>query len=195
MGSITLFKKMVFAGGLALSGVAWATTPSAIMLANTCAACHGTAGSSVAQIPSLAGAPAEYFVESMKAFKSGERKATVMDRVAKGYSDKEIALMGDYFAQQKQIPMKQGFDQAKAGHGKRLHDKFCEKCHEDGGRKPDQGGVLAGQSMTYLSFSMADFLSGERAMDKDMKKKVDEMFKSNDKSSVDALINFYGSQQ
>lgn len=195
MGSITLFKKMVFVGGLALSGAAWAATPSAVMLANTCAACHGTGGSSVAQIPSLAGAPAEYFVETMKAFKNGARKATVMDRVAKGYSDEEIALMGDYFAQQKLIPMKQGFDKAKASQGQRLHDKFCEKCHEDGGRKPDQGGVLAGQSMTYLTFSMADFLDGQRTMDKDMKKKVDEMLQSHDKSSIDALIHFYGSQQ
>lgn len=195
MGSTTLFKKMVFAGGLALSGAAWAATPSAVMLANTCAACHGTGGSSVAQIPSLAGAPAEYFVETMKAFKSGARKATVMDRVAKGYSDEEIALMGEYFANQKLIPMKQSFDKTKASNGKRLHDKYCEKCHEDGGRKPDEGGILAGQSMLYLGFSMDDFLSGHRDMDKDMKKKVDEMLKDTDKSSVDALIHFYGSQQ
>lgn len=195
MGSISLFKKMVFAGGIALSGAAWAATPSAVMLANTCAACHGTAGSSVAMIPSLAGAPAEYFVETMKAFKSGARKATVMDRVAKGYSDEEIALMGDYFANQKLAPMKQGFDKTKVSQGKQLHDKYCEKCHEDNGRKPDQGGILAGQSMLYLSYSMADFLNGQREMDKDMKKKVDEMLKSNDKASVDALIHFYGSQQ
>ena len=195
MGSITLFKKMVFAGGLALSGAVWAATPSAVMLANTCAACHGTGGSSVAQIPSLAGAKAEYFVDTMKAFKSGARKATVMDRVAKGYSDEEIALMGDYFAQQKQIPMKQGFDKAKANQGMRLHDKYCEKCHEDGGRKPDEGGILAGQSMLYLTFSMDDFLSGEREMEKDMKKKVNEMLRDTDKSSIESLIHFYGSQQ
>jgi sulfide dehydrogenase cytochrome subunit len=165
------------------------------MLANTCAACHGTGGSSVAQIPSLAGAKAEYFVDTMKAFKSGARKATVMDRVAKGYSDEEIALMGDYFAQQKQIPMKQGFDKAKANQGMRLHDKYCEKCHEDGGRKPDEGGILAGQSMLYLTFSMDDFLSGEREMEKDMKKKVNEMLRDTDKSSIESLIHFYGSQQ
>ncbi len=195
MGSTKLLQNMVLAGGLALSATSMAATPSAAMLAGTCAACHGTNGSSVAVIPSLAAAPAEYFVETMKAFKSGARKATVMDRVAKGYSDEEIALMGDYFAQQKLIPMKQGFDKTKLNQGKRLHDKYCEKCHEEDGRKPDVGGILAGQSMMYLTFSMDDFLSGEREMEKDMKKKVNEMLKETDKSSIESLIHFYGSQQ
>lgn len=196
MGSTTLFKKIIFAGGLALSSAAWAATPSGVMLSNTCAGCHGTEGSSVAILPSLAGAPAEYFVDSMKGFKSGTRKATVMDRIAKGYSDKEIELMGEYFAAQKPIPMKQNFDKTKAAQGKRLHDKYCEKCHEEDGRKPDQGGILAGQSMLYLTFAMDDFLSGEREMEKDMKKRVDEMLRdAGGKASVESLIHFYGSQQ
>jgi sulfide dehydrogenase cytochrome subunit len=195
MNPTILFKGLILAGGVALSSTALAATSSGAMLSATCAACHGTNGSSVGILPSLASAPSSYFVDSMKGFKSGTRKATVMDRIAKGYSDEEIQLMGDFFAAQKVVPMKQKFEQVKASHGKMLHDKYCEKCHEDGGRKPDEGGVLAGQSMTYLDFTMADYLSGMREMDKKMKRKVDELLKENDKSSVEALIHFYGSQQ
>ncbi|MCW8917350.1 MAG: cytochrome c4 [Gammaproteobacteria bacterium] len=195
MNSKIVLRNIVLAGGVALSSTAWAATPSGEMLGATCAACHGTNGSSVGILPSLASTPASYFVDSMKGFKSGTRKATVMDRVAKGYSDEEIQLMGDFFEAQKVVPMKQKFESVKASQGKKLHDKYCEKCHEDGGRKPDEGGVLAGQSMIYLTFSMADFLSGDREMDKKMKRKVDELLEESDKAGIDALIHFYGSQQ
>lgn len=190
-----ILKQTVFAVGMALSAGATAATPAPEMLAGTCAACHGTGGSSVAVIPSLAGAPAEYFVDSMTAFKDGSRKATVMDRIAKGYSDEQIEAMGAYFAAQKLTPMKQGYDPVLAGNGKLLHEEYCNVCHEDGGKKPDEGGVLAGQSMIYLSFAMDDFMQGEREMVKKMKRRLGEMLEAHGQASVEALIHFYGSQQ
>ena len=74
-------------------------TPSASMLANTCAGCHGTNGISVGPAsPTIAGKSAEYLKEVMEAYKSGERHATIMDRIAKGYTEEEIALMAEYYA-------------------------------------------------------------------------------------------------
>lgn len=71
-------------------------------MAATCAACHGTNGNSVGgAIPGLAGTNKEYFVNQMAAFKQGRREATIMHQLAKGYSDAEIAALGDYFAAQK----------------------------------------------------------------------------------------------
>ena len=49
---------------------------------------------------SLAGMPASYFTLQMKAFKTGERPATVMHQIAKGYSDEQIAQLAAYFAAQ-----------------------------------------------------------------------------------------------
>ena len=92
----------------------------------------------------------EYFTETMQAFKDGSRKATVMDRIAKGYSDTDIKAMGDYFASQQLSPMKQTFAQAKATTGGKLHKQYCEKSHAEGGRKSDAGGILAGQSRGQL---------------------------------------------
>jgi cytochrome subunit of sulfide dehydrogenase len=72
-------------------------------LAATCAQCHGTAGRALpgAVVPGLAGLPAPYLVEQMKAFKTGTRNATVMHQIAKGYSDAQVEQMAAYFAAQK----------------------------------------------------------------------------------------------
>jgi cytochrome subunit of sulfide dehydrogenase len=72
-------------------------------LAATCANCHGTNGRAVegASVPGLAGMPAAYIVEQMKAFKAGTRPATVMHQLAKGYSDAQIDTIAAYFAAQK----------------------------------------------------------------------------------------------
>jgi cytochrome c553 len=72
-------------------------------LAATCANCHGTQGRAVegASVPGLAGMPAVYMVEQLKAFKAGTRPATVMHQLAKGYSDAQIDAIAAYFAAQK----------------------------------------------------------------------------------------------
>jgi cytochrome c553 len=72
-------------------------------LAATCANCHGTMGRAVdgAAVPGLAGMPASYMVDQLKAFKAGTRPATVMHQLAKGYSDAQIDAIAGYFAAQK----------------------------------------------------------------------------------------------
>lgn len=72
-------------------------------LAATCATCHGTGGHAVddAAVPGLAGLPASYTVDQLQAFKSGTRPATVMQQIAKGYTDAQIELIAAYFAAQK----------------------------------------------------------------------------------------------
>lgn len=186
---------LMLAGGMVLSTGALAETASPMMLAQTCAACHGTNGNSVGITPTLAGAPAEYFVETMQAFKNGDRKATVMDRVAKGYSDAEIEAMGNYFAAQKNMSITQPFDAGMAAKGRDLHEEYCEKCHEDGGRTSEDGGVLSGQSMEYLKFAMEDFHNGDRDAPKKMQKRVEAVVEDSGSAGIEALIHYYGSQQ
>lgn len=72
-------------------------------LAATCANCHGTEGRAVsgATVPGLAGRSADELVAQMKAFRSGERKATIMHQIAKGFSDTQTQWLADYFAAQK----------------------------------------------------------------------------------------------
>jgi len=72
-------------------------------LAATCANCHGTQGRAIegAAVPGLAGMPAVYMAEQLKAFKAGTRPATVMHQLAKGYSDAQIEQLAAYFTAQK----------------------------------------------------------------------------------------------
>jgi cytochrome c553 len=77
--------------------------PSAWLLANSCAGCHGTNGAEFdTSIPPLAGMNKDAFVDMMKAYKSEKIvKSSVMTMVAKQLNDKEITLMADFFAKQK----------------------------------------------------------------------------------------------
>lgn len=171
--------------------------PSATMLANTCAGCHGTNGSSAGPAsPTIAGISMDYFIETMEAYQSGERPSTIMGRIAKGYSEKEIELMANYFSKQPFVRQPQEYDAKQAKLGKKLHKKYCEKCHEDGGRSSeDDAGILAGQWQAYLRFNLQDFTSGKRPMEKKMKKRLDKVAKAHGQTGIDALINYYASQQ
>jgi len=71
---------------------------SASMLSNTCAGCHGTNGASQGPAaPTIAGLSKDYFVETMQGFASGEIPSTIMNRIAKCYTDAEFAEMAGFF--------------------------------------------------------------------------------------------------
>lgn len=67
-------------------------------LAAQCANCHGTNGKSVAEVPSLAGQPANVLAQKMKDYRDGKLPASIMHQLAKGYNDEQVALMADYFS-------------------------------------------------------------------------------------------------
>lgn len=68
------------------------------VLATPCWGCHGPQGNSQGAIPSVSGLPANLIEAQMQAFKSGERPSTIMNRIAKGYSEAEIKVMAEYIA-------------------------------------------------------------------------------------------------
>lgn len=72
-------------------------------LAATCANCHGTNGKSVAGsgMESLAGSDKVKFIQKIMDFRSGAKPGTIMQQIAKGYSDEQIDLIANYYAAQK----------------------------------------------------------------------------------------------
>lgn len=98
-----MFIRMTFAAALlGASTLAHAQAPSlARDLAATCANCHGTNGHAIAGASRLAGEPADRLIRTFLEFRSGDRPATIMHQIAKGYTDEQIRLIADYFAAQK----------------------------------------------------------------------------------------------
>jgi sulfide dehydrogenase cytochrome subunit len=186
---------MLLGSVLLLASSPLMATPSASMLANTCAGCHGTNGISVGPAsPTIAGKSAEYLKEVMAGYQSGERHATIMDRIAKGYTEEEIALIAEHYAA---LPYessagKQKFEKAKVDAGAKLYKKNCSKCHDENGTLPDDdSGILGGQWLPYLQFTMADYRAGRSEMTKKMKKKVEKL---NDEQ-IESLLQFFASQK
>src|SRR4029077_10334821 len=66
--------------------------------ASSCSGCHPAAAWVKAPVVRLAGMPAAQIVTAVRAFRSGQRPATVMDRIAKGFSEAEIASIAAWYA-------------------------------------------------------------------------------------------------
>jgi cytochrome subunit of sulfide dehydrogenase len=69
-------------------------------LVAACSGCHAANGGDP-MLPRLAGRNAGDIVAAMKAFRTGGRPATVMDRIAKGFTDDEIAAIAAWYAAQR----------------------------------------------------------------------------------------------
>src|SRR5882724_5669351 len=87
--------------------LAWITSASAAGVADapagatSCSGCHPAARGVDAAVPQLTGRNPAEIVAAMQAFKSGERPATVMDRIAKGFSEDEIKAIASWYGAQK----------------------------------------------------------------------------------------------
>ncbi|MBF0311358.1 MAG: c-type cytochrome [Magnetococcales bacterium] len=200
-------RTLALAAGLLASGLLFSAPAGADatpeMLSNTCAGCHGTNGVSAGPgMPSIAGMPANLLKGLMKEYKEGKRPATVMDRIAGGYSDAEIDAIATHLSKQKWLNAKAHpnskmgtpVDAKLAKQGKELQKK-CEKCHENAGRgQEDDTARLAGQWVDYLLLKMADY------KDPELRQKIpqpEKMAKQMDEKTLDelkALAHFYASQ-
>jgi cytochrome c553 len=93
-----MVRPATLAVGLALlGGPALAAAPLA---AQGCLGCHGPGGIGAPPIPPLAGRPAAETVAAMAAFRAGTRPGTIMPRIARGYTEAEMAEVAAYFSAQ-----------------------------------------------------------------------------------------------
>ncbi len=71
---------------------------SGAVLASTCYSCHGTGGKSAGDMPTIAGKSDKFIVNKLKSFRSGKLPSTVMGRIAKGFTDAEMAALATFFS-------------------------------------------------------------------------------------------------
>jgi cytochrome c553 len=78
-----------------------AASPTPPPGASSCSGCHATSKSVDTPVPRLVGrSPAEIEM-AMRAFRTGQKPGSVMDRIAKGFSDEEIKAIAAWYGTQK----------------------------------------------------------------------------------------------
>lgn len=96
-------KRSVLLVAALASPPAFAAEPDPMLgrnLAASCAMCHGTDGRSAGITEPLAGRSAKDIVATVRLFREGKKPATIMDQIAKGYTDAQIEAIAAFFAAQ-----------------------------------------------------------------------------------------------
>jgi len=83
---------------IAAAAVASAEPPAG---AAACSGCHPASTRVTSPVLRLAGLDQARIVRAMEEFRSGKRAATVMDRIAKGFTDAEIQAIAAWYATQR----------------------------------------------------------------------------------------------
>ena len=69
--------------------------------AASCSGCHATDAKTATSVPRIAGRNPAEIVAAMAAFRAGQKPATVMDRIARGFTEAEVRAIADWFGAQK----------------------------------------------------------------------------------------------
>jgi sulfide dehydrogenase cytochrome subunit len=96
---IVLSRTAFAAAALGLAAPA-AAAPTAEAIARNCVVCHGPKEAGQLEIPKLANYPARKMVEMLTGFRDGQKEATIMNRMAKAFTDEQIQALAAHFANQ-----------------------------------------------------------------------------------------------
>lgn len=187
-------------------------------LVGLCTPCHGPHGVSQGPAtPTIARLSRNYVIGAMLAYKFPQdlgradalieqdpdmedvvvlaRPPGAMNAIAEMLSMEEIKTVATYFSAQDFVAPRQHSDSTQAASGKDIHQRYCEKCHEDGGQNTaDDVGLLAGQWKLYLGYLFEDLAAGHRQIPKKMKTKVDAVVADHGDEGIDHLIEYYAGQ-
>jgi cytochrome c553 len=129
-------------------------------LAEPCAACHGDDGNATgADMPTLAGQDARYFIKAMDAYKDGSRQHEGMFGAVESLDDQGIADLAAFYAVQE--PVRRN---VRAPLTTTEWITRCERCHGvDGNSTDPRFPMLAGQNRTYLANALAAYIGNTRS--------------------------------
>ncbi|MQX38293.1 c-type cytochrome [Roseospira navarrensis] len=194
-GGTTLSAALLLAGGLALAAPAQAAEMDVEVMAGACTFCHGTDGNGVgAAIPSISGLPVEQFEYMMTSYQEDANPSTVMGRIARGYTDDQITALAEYFGSKPFERLPQPWiNVAMIPEGKELAAEYCESCHENEGREGEGVGILAGQKLYYMEFSVDDFLNEHREMERRQARKFRDLMDAQGREGFTKILNYYAS--
>lgn len=156
-------------------------------LAEGCESCHGDDGNAKkANMPTLAGQDARYFIKAMKHYKDGKRQHQKMFEAVEQLSEQEIVDLATYYAAQQ--PLKRN---VRAPLKSTEWIARCERCHGVGGNSSDaRFPMLAGQDKDYLVKALKNY-AGEGVPDSTMHRMADSL----GSRDIERLAAYFSSQQ
>ena len=128
-------------------------------LAEPCAACHGADGNaSGADMPTLAGQDARYFIKAMAAYQDGTRQHEGMFGAVDGLDEAALADLAAFYAAQEPVRRNVRAPLTTAEWIDR-----CERCHGiDGNSTDPRFPMLAGQDPVYLANALQAYVGESR---------------------------------
>jgi len=69
--------------------------------ATACSGCHALSAAAETPVPKIRGRPAAETIAAMADFRSGKKPSTVMDRIAKGFTEDETKAIAAWLAAQR----------------------------------------------------------------------------------------------
>ena len=155
--------------------------------AASCAGCHGDKGvTSSATVPNLAGQDAEYFIEAMRAYKSGARADETMKNAVANLDEATIKNLAAYYAKQQPLPTK-----ARAPLSSAEWVQRCDRCHGVNGNSTDPHmPAIAGQRADYHERVLHAYRTGERKSSA-----MSAMSSALTEADVEALAAYYARQK
>ena len=129
-----------------------------------CLACHGEKGiSETAEVPSLAGMPADFTLIQLFLFRQGTRKVEVMNDLAKDMTDDDLHKFSEYFAKLPPPKATEPTDPAIAARAQAAITKnHCASCHNADFSGREQMPRLAAQREDYLLKALRDYKGAKR---------------------------------
>jgi cytochrome c553 len=163
----------------------------AIAQAN-CKGCHGLDGAGkTAEIPNLAGQPADYLVEAMHAYREGLRHHAALKDLIAGFDEADIRNIAGHFASLPPIA-----PQPVAPAGEQAYREgaefaaLCIDCHGERGVSTTPGVPgLAGQQPAYLIVAMQEYADGSRGH-----AGKEEMLSELDQVDIEKMAMYFAAQ-
>jgi cytochrome c553 len=155
-----------------------------------CVKCHGEDGNaSGSGMPNLTAQDPAYFVQSMQAYRSGERGHRLMQKLVTELDDETLLKMGTFYGVQEPKQTETKGD-GNADLGQALAES-CGNCHgADGNPAGANMPTLAGQDARYFSKAMKAYKEGKRSHEK-----MFEAVQNLGEADIQNLAAFYAGQE
>jgi len=162
---------------------------------DSCSTCHGMDGRSETDTaPNLAAQPAEYLVESLHAYKEGQRLHAAPTEFTSSMSDADIRNIAAYYASLPKLAAAPAASAYQPGdssyHEGAQTAAVCTECHGENGYSQEPGvPSLAGQQPAYVIVATQEYANGSRPH-----AKKEAMFKALAQVDVEKMAMYFASQ-